>query len=434
LSSIPGSRLCTKTSIPAFSNREAGITSEHTNTPFMTALDLALRFMLVAAAVSIVTEELRIPYTIALVAVGLAIGNLHLVPPIQVTSEILLTLLIPPLLFEGGLRLPPRHLKTYWGLIGLLAIPGTLVTAAALGWTASVLFHIDLRSALLLGAIVSAIDPVSVQALLREARLDLRLGAVLNGEAILNDGVAIILFTILAGTAVGPAAATLRFVWLLAGGIASGSLVALATSYALGRTQRPLVEVLGSLIASVGALLAAESLGASGVIAVVSAGVVFASYGPRHLTDTGRETVSIIWDMIAFLANSLLFLLIGIEVPAALLGRYWSLIAVVAVAGLLVRWAVVRGSMAIWQTRTRLLPNAWRPVLVWGGLRGGVAIALALGLAPAVPGRDAIVAGAFGLVVFTLLVQGLSMRPVMRWAGLLPGPRRSAASAATGSG
>jgi CPA1 family monovalent cation:H+ antiporter len=131
--------------------------------------------------------------------------------------------------------------------------------------------------------------------------------------------------------------------------------------------------------------------------------------------------------MIAFLANSVLFLLIGIEVPAALLARYWQLIVVVAVAGLLVRWTLVHGAMAVWQARTRLLPNAWRPVLVWGGLRGGVAIALALGLDPAIPGRDAIVAGAFGLVVFTLLVQGLSMRPVMRWAGLLPGPRREAA-------
>jgi len=395
----------------------------------MTALSLALRFMLVAAAVSIVTEQLRVPYTIALVVAGLVIGNMHLAPAIPVTPEILLTLLIPPLLFEGGLRLPPRHLKTYWGLIGLLAVPGTLVTAAVLGWVASALFHLDFRSALLLGAIVSAIDPVSVQALLREARLDLRLGTVLDGEAILNDGVAIILFTIVAGAAVEPVGAALRFVWLLFGGVTIGGLVALATSYALGRTQRPLVEALGSVIASLGALIVAGSVGASGVIAVVTAGVVFASYGPRNLTDAGRETVNTIWDMIAFLANSVLFLLIGIEVPAALLGHYWLLIAVVAGAALIVRWAVVHGSMAIWQTRTRLLPNAWRPVLVWGGLRGGVAIALALDVDPALPGRDAIVAGAFGLVVFTLLVQGLSMRPVMRWAGLLLGPRGGAEAA-----
>ncbi len=388
----------------------------------MTALSLALRFMLVSAAVSIVTEQLRVPYTIALVVAGLVIGNMHLAPPVVVSPEVLLLLLIPPLLFEGGLRLPPRHLKTYWGLIGLLAIPGTLVTALALGWTAHAAFHLDLRSALLLGAIVSAIDPVSVQALMRELRLDLRLVTVLDGEAVLNDGVAIVLFTIIGGTAAtGLSMIGLQFVWLLGGGVAIGALVAAATSYALGSTQRPLVETLGSLIAALGALLAAGSVGASGVIAVVTAGVVFARYGPRHMTDAGRETVSVTWDMIAFLANSVLFLLIGLEVPAALLLRYWPLIAVLAAAGLAVRALVVYGCVAVWQTRTRLLPGAWRPVLSWAGLRGGVAIALALGLDPATPGRDAVVAGAFGMVIFTLLVQGLTMRPVMRWAGLMPG-------------
>jgi len=387
----------------------------------MTALSLALRFMLVSAAVSIVTEQLRVPYTIALVVAGLVIGNMHLAPPVLVSPDVLLMLLIPPLLFEGGLRLPPRHLKTYWGLIGLLAIPGTLVTALALGWTANAVFHLDLRSALLLGAIVSAIDPVSVQALMRELRLDLRLVTVLDGEAVLNDGVAIVLFTIIGGTAaVGLWVIGLRFVWLIGGGAVIGVVVAAATSYALGSTQRPLVETLGSLIAGLGALLAAGSVGASGVIAVVTAGVVFARYGPRHMTEAGRETVSVTWDMIAFVANSVLFLLIGLEVPAALLMRYWLLIVVLAAAGLAVRALLVYGCVAVWQTRTRLLPGAWRPVLSWGGLRGGVAIALALGLDPATPGRDAVVAGAFGMVIFTLLVQGLTIRPVMRWAGLLP--------------
>jgi len=387
----------------------------------MTALSLALRFMLVSAAVSIVTEQLRVPYTIALVVAGLVIGNMHLAPPVLVSPDVLLMLLIPPLLFEGGLRLPPRHLKTYWGLIGLLAIPGTLVTALALGWTVNAVFHLDLRSALLLGAIVSAIDPVSVQALMRELRLDLRLVTVLDGEAVLNDGVAIVLFTIIGGTAaVGLWVIGLRFVWLIGGGAVIGAVVAAATSYALGSTQRPLVETLGSLIAGLGALLAAGSVGASGVIAVVTAGVVFARYGPRHMTEAGRETVSVTWDMIAFVANSVLFLLIGLEVPAALLMRYWLLIVVLAAAGLAVRALLVYGCVAVWQTRTRLLPGAWRPVLSWGGLRGGVAIALALGLDPATPGRDAVVAGAFGMVIFTLLVQGLTIRPVMRWAGLLP--------------
>jgi len=385
----------------------------------MTALDLALRFMLIAAAVSIITERLRAPYTIALVIAGLVIGNMHLVPPIAVTSEVLLTLLIPPLLFEGGLRLPPAHLKTHAGLIGLLAIPGTLLTALAIGWMVHELFHMEMRSAMLLGAVISAIDPVSVLAFLREARFDARLGAVLEGEAVLNDGVAIILFTIIIGGAAGRAGATLQFVWLLVGGVAVGSLVAVATSYALGRTQQPLVEALGSLIAALGSLLAANSVGASGVIAVVAAGVVFGSHSPRHLTEFGLETVRITWDVIAFLANSVLFLLIGLEVPAALLARHWLLIVAVIAAAFVARTGIVYACASVQRGGTRLLPTAWRSVLVWGALRGGVAIALALDLDPAVPGREAVVATAFGVVVFTLLVQGSSVRLMMRHAGLL---------------
>jgi monovalent cation:H+ antiporter, CPA1 family len=388
----------------------------------MSELAVALRFMLAAAAVSIVTERLRVPYTIGLVVAGLVTGSLHLAPPITVTPEVLLTLLIPPLLFEGGLRLPPTHLKAYGGLIALLAIPGTLLTALAIGAAALSIFPIGLQSALLLGAIISAIDPVSVLAFMREARIDARLASIVEGEAVLNDGVAIILFTIVGGGAAASLThAGLQFVWLLGGGAAVGGLVALAISFILGRTQQPLVEALGSLIAALGALLAANSIGASGVIAVITAGVVFGSYGRRHLTESGLETVQTTWDVIAFLANSVLFLLIGLAAPAALLSRYWLLIIVVIAAALAARAAIVYGFTAFRWTGGHLFPNGWRTVLVWSGLRGGVAIALALELDRATPAREPIVAAAFGVVLFTLLVQGSSVRPMMRWAGLEPG-------------
>jgi Na+:H+ antiporter len=386
----------------------------------MTELALALRFMLVAAAVSIVTERLRVPYTIGLVVAGLITGSLHLAPPIAVTPELLLTLLIPPLLFEGGLRLPPTHLQTYGGLIALLAIPGTLLTALAIGAAVHAIFPIGLQPALLLGAIISAIDPVSVLAFMREARIDVRLASIVEGEAVLNDGVAIILFSIIGGAAASLTHAGLQFVWLLGAGAAVGGLVALAISLILGRTQQPLVEALGSLIAALGALLAANSIGGSGVIAVITAGVVFGSYGRRHLTESGLETVRTTWDVIAFLANSVLFLLIGLQAPAALLGRYWLLIIVVIAAALAARVVIVYGFTAFRRTGGYFFPSAWRYTLVWSGLRGGVAIALALGLDPATPAREAIVAAAFGVVLFTLLVQGSTVRPMMRVAHLQP--------------
>ncbi len=385
----------------------------------MSVLNVALLLLVVAAVVSIIAELLHFPYTIALVITGLVVGNLHLVPHIAVSPEVLLTFFIPPLLFEGGLRLPPEHLRSYGWLIGGLAIPGTVVAAFAIGGIAGAGFHLHPHSALLLGAIASAIDPVSVIALVRETRLDARLGAILEGEAVLNDGVAIVLFTVIAGGLVGGlATAVWQFVWLLAGGIVIGTLVAAAVAHALRRTHQASVDALGSLIAALASFIAADSLGVSGVIAVVAAGVVFGSYGLRFLTDAGQNTVLTVWGVVTFLANSVLFLLIGLQVPIVLLVQHAWLIAAVVLTALAVRAATVYSVSAVGRAVSRPIPSGWRALLTWSGLRGGVAIALVLGLDQGLPGRDAVVAATLGLVVFTLLVQGLSVRSLIRWVGV----------------
>ena len=385
----------------------------------MSILNVALLLLALAAAVSIIAELLRFPYTIALVITGLVVGNLHLIPPVRVTPEVLLTFFIPPLLFEGGLRLPPAHVRAYGWLIGLLAVPGTVIAALAIGGAAGAVIDLPLRSVLLLGAIASAIDPVSVIALIRETGLDARVGAILEGEAVLNDGVAIVLFTVIAGgLAGGLAAAAGQFLWLLGGGLVVGAIVAAAVSYALRRTYQASVEALGSLIAALASFVAADSLGVSGVVAVVAAGVVFGSSGLGYLTDAGRDTVGRLWDVIAFLANSVLFLLIGLVVPGALLIRHAALIAAVIVTALAVRAATVYGFSAAGRILSRPIPGPWRALLTWSGLRGGVAIALVLGLPARLPGHDPVVAATFGLVVFTLLAQGLSVRLLARRVGL----------------
>ncbi len=392
-------------------------------------MQLALVFMVAAAVVAIVAQRLRFPYTVALVIAGLAAGALRLLPPVAVSSEVLLTIVIPPLLFEGALHLAPAHLRAYGLLIGLLAIPGTLVAAVGIGWAAAAA-GVPPQAAMLLGVIAAAIDPVSVIALVREAGLDPRLAAILEGEAVLNDGVAIVLFTIVSGPAAGgfwPAVG--QFVWLIAAGGVVGVLLAAGVSYVLGRVAQPLVETLGSLILLVGSLLAAGRLGASGIIAVMCAGVVFASAGRRSLTGAGQETLRTVWDFLAFLANSALFLFIGLQVTGAHLVRHGMLIAVVIAAALAARALTVYGFAAVSRRFGADIPAAWRHVLVWGGLRGGVAIALVLDLAAGalvldlgagLPGHDDVAAAVFGLVVFTLIGQGLSMQPLMRRVGLLP--------------
>ncbi len=386
-------------------------------------LNHVLLFLIVAAIVSIIAERLRFPYTVALVIVGLAAGNLHLVPPMHVAPEILLSLFIVPLLFEGSLRLAPQDLRTYGALIAGLAILGTLAAAGGIAWAGFALWHLPVRAALLLGAIASAVDPVSVIALIQESRLDHRLGTILEGEAVLNDGVAIVLFTLVAGSgAAGLVGAGGQFVWLIAAGGAVGlGLGAVVTAF-IGRVRQPLVEALGSLILAAGSFVAADAIGASGVIAAVAAGVVFGSAGLARLGEASRQTIRTLWDVIAFLANSALFLLIGLEVPLDLLGRYAGLTAIVIVAALLVRALTVYVLGGIDARRRTEVPMSWRHVMVWGGLRGGVALVLVLGLASGtlaeLPGREPVAAAVFGLVIFTLLVQGLTMPALVRAVGL----------------
>ena len=380
----------------------------------MTILHVALSFLLGAALVSIVAERLRLPYTVALVIAGLLIGLSRIPRPVVFTPDVLLMLVIPPLLFEAALHLPTEHLRTYGVFIGLSAVAGTFVAALAIAWAAAAVGGLPIPAALLLGAIAAAIDPVSVIALIRETGLDLRLGTILEAEAVLNDGVVIVLFTILTGPPVsGPLAAAGQFVWLLGAGGLVGAALGAAIAWGLGRAT-PLVEALGSLILLAASVVVASTVGASGIVAVMCAGVVFARSRERTPTKAGREVVGIVWEFIAFLANSALFLFIGLQVSVPLLLHHGRLIAVVIVAALAARVLTVYGFSALSERRGVPIPGAWRPVLAWGGLRGGVAIALVLDLAPGFPGRDAVAAAVFGLVVFTLLGQGLSMRALMR--------------------
>jgi CPA1 family monovalent cation:H+ antiporter len=380
-------------------------------------LYLTLGFLATAALVSAVAARARLPYTVALVVVGLAAGTAHLVPPIAVRPDVIVTALILPLLFEGAVRIPRRHLRTYAPLIVALAVPGTVVSAAAIAG-AALLGHVPWRAALLLGAVCAATDPAGVIALVREAALDERLGTVLEGEAVVNDAVAIVLFGLAMASPpdVGPAAAS--FVWLLAGGAAAGFAVGAAAAYMLRGIADPVVEAIGSLVAAVAAYVVSETVRASGVIGVVAAGLAFAELAGRSLTPAGSETVRVVWDVIAFLANSALFLLVGLVVPLPLLARYGGLIAVVVLAALASRALIVYGFTALLARGAGPFPTVWRHLMVWGGLRGGVAVALVLALPPMLPQREAVAAGILGTVVWTLVGQGLLMRPIMLLLGL----------------
>ena len=386
----------------------------------MPVLNLALAFMATAAFVSAVAARVRVPYTVALVVVGLAAGALGVARSVTIRPDTVVIVLILPLLFEGAIRIPRAHLRTYAPLILALAVPGTLVSAGVIA-AGAILGGIPWHSAMLLGAIASSIDPAGVIALVRQARLDLRFGTVIEGEAVINDAVAIVLFSLAAAPPPAPVAGAgviAEFVWLLGGGAAVGGLAGAAVAYALSGVTEPAVEALGSLVAAAAAYVAAEAVRASGVIGVVAAGLAFAALAGRSLTGGGRETVRVVWDVIAFLANSALFLLVGVLVPRSLLTRHAALIAIVVLAALVARALGVYVFAGALARPNAPVPVAWRHALVWTGLRGGVAVALVLALPPMLPQRDGVAAAILGLVVWTLIGQGLLVEPVMRWTGL----------------
>jgi Na+:H+ antiporter len=383
-------------------------------------LHFTLFFLLAAAVIAVAAERIRLPYTTALVLVGLAVGLAQFSLPITITPQGLFTLLILPVLFDGGLHLSLHDLLAHKWLVALLALPGTILAAAVIFGAGLLLWHLPLRSAFLLGAIVSATDPVGVIALASERRLDRRLSAILEAEAVFNDAVAIVLFTIgSAPVSPGLLRSVGQFVWLLGGGGIVGIAAALAIIVGLSRVHLHLVESLGSVILAIGVFIAADTLGTSGVIAVVLAGVVLGNYGPSSLTEAGHQTLETLWDVITFVANSALFLLIGLATPIRALVELAGPIGVIILASLAARAASVYGFAAAFGGRA--IPKAWQHVMVWGGLRGGVAIALVLDLPKSLPGRYEVVAATYGLIVFTLVVQGLSMGRLMRRVGLLTG-------------
>jgi monovalent cation:H+ antiporter, CPA1 family len=391
-------------------------------------LYLGLGFLATAAFVSTIAARVRVPYTTALVIVGLAAGGLHIVPAVPIGPRLIVGGLIVPLLFEGAVRIPRRPLRLYAPLILALAVPGTLIAAAVIA-AAAAGAGLPWTAALIVGAVCAATDPAGVIALVRERRLDERLGTVLEGEAALNDAVAIVLFTLAAAAApLGAGAAAAAFVWLLVGGAVAGGLTGAAVAYALMGVSDAVVEAIGSLVAAAASYAAAEIIHGSGVIGVVAAGITFAVLAGRGLTPAGRETVKAVWDVIAFLANSALFLLVGIVVPWSLLIRYSALIGVIVLAALVARAVTVYGFTAWLARPTAPIPAAWRHILVWSGLRGGVAVALVLALPPALPYRDAAAAGVLGLVVWTLIGQGWLVEPLVRWTGVRARGRAPAAA------
>jgi len=379
-------------------------------------LQLIAGLLLIASAGTVIARRLRVPYTVGLVVIGLALAILF---PLQVeiVPQIILALLVPPLVFEAAFHIRFEDLRRDFWLIILLAVPGVILTTFMVGGLVTWATGLAIQAALVFGAMVAATDPVAVVALFRRLGAPRRLQVLLEGESLFNDGTAIVLYGVVLQIALGgqfsAAESVAQFMSVAGGGVVLGIMLGLLASQAIARIDDPLVETTLTTVLAFGAYLIGESLHVSGVLAVVAAGLVNGNVGPRGMSATTRILVVNFWEYAAFLANSLIFLLIGIAIDVRLLVQNWEAIGWGILAALLARVISIYGFSIF----GREIPAKWKHVLFWGGLRGAIALALALSLPEAgifSVERERLQAMAFGLALFTLLVQGISMNWVAK--------------------
>ena len=383
--------------------------------------------LIVAAAVAVTARRLGAPYTVGLVLVGLALGATSWFGELRLSSDLVFYVFLPVLLFEAAFNLEARHLVSEWRRILALAVPGVLVafalTAAGLHLAGGVTWSV----ALLFGALISATDPVSVLALFRHLGVAPRLTTLVDAESLFNDGAAAVVFAVVVAAVVDHRHVTALwaagdFVWMAAGGLGVGLAAGFAVSALLRALDDHLLEITLSTIAAYGSFLLAQRLGMSGVVAVVAAGIVVGSVGQRRaMSPVTRVTMGTVWEYAAFVANSLIFLLIGLRIDLGGIAAHLGLVLLAFVVVLGARAVAIYGFGLASRLRGPGLPLRWQHVLVWGGLRGTVALALVLSLPADVAGRQTLEVVTFGVVLLSLVGQGLSMPWLARRLGLVGG-------------
>jgi CPA1 family monovalent cation:H+ antiporter len=391
--------------------------------------DVFVALLVALAIVALVTRRFGVPYTAALVVVGLIVAVVRPAVGLVVTPELVLVVLVPGLVFEAAFRLDIAHVRPTLGAATILAVPGVLIVAGLVALILNLATGLPFASAFLVGAMVSATDPVAVIATMRQARAPERLGTLVETESLFNDGTGIVLFVIALQGSVSLADGVAAFTTTIALSVAIGLALGGLAAWIGGRIDDVNLELTLTIIAAYGIYLLADRLHQSGIIATVVAGIVIGNYGRRAgMSARSRVAIDTVWGYVAFLFTAIVFLLVGLTVTVAGLAAAALTIAWGVVAVLVGRALVVYGLLAgLARIRSRFtaglgLPLAWSHVLFWSGLRGAIAVALALSLPADVPDRELLQGTVFGIVLFTLLVQGTSAGLVVRRFAGLPVP------------
>lgn len=406
-----------------------------------------LLLLLVGCLVALVARRFQLPYTLALVVAGIVLGFVEIeeLEVFHLTSEVLFTFLLPALLFEAAFHLDFEDFKKNAVPILSLALGGIAVSAGLTGvllWAALIPTGlapaVSLAVISLFAVVIAATDPISVLALFKSLGVQRRLYLLVEGESLLNDGVAVVLFVIVAavfGVHVGHGAhvelhTTLdivrygltTFVLMSGGGVLVGAATGLLLSTLMRQFDDHLVEITLTTVVAFGSFLLAEELGCSGVLSTVTAGVVTGSFGAKFgMSTRTRLAVEDFWEYAAFVANTIVFLLVGLVLHIEDLVADVGLVLVAFLATVLARAAAVYGTWPTLRGLGQDLPWSWSHVLVWGGLRGSLSMVLVLGIDPSFAGRETLIHLVFGTVAASLFLQGLTVGPLLSRLGLSKG-------------
>ncbi len=385
---------------------------------FLDTETLIIGLLLVVSLVAMAVRRLRIPYTLALVVAGLLI-TYRSPTQINLVPELILALFVPPLVFEAAFHLNLSDLQRNLWTILLLAVPGVILMTLIVALILRAAIPLAIGSALVFGALIAATDPLAVVSLFRKLGAPKRLAVLIEAESLFNDGTAIVVFNLVLVLALAGSldwvASLLSFVKVAVGGILVGLALGWLIARLIERIDDYLIETTLTTVLAFGSYLVAERLQLSGVLAVAAAGLINGNIGPRGMSPTTRIVLFNFWEYVAFLANSLVFLLIGLKVNIPALVQSWQAILWAILAVLVARLILVYGLSWIANHFSDPIPLRWQHVLSWGGLRGAICLALVLSL-PANFGPDSSLLQimAFGVVLFSLLVQGTTMAPLLR--------------------
>ena len=371
-----------------------------------------------ATVLGLVSRRARmLPYPVVLAAAGVVVGLLPGEQLPHVGADVILLAFVPGLVFEAALTLDLPELRRRLLPVSLLATAGVVLTVLLIGTLTHVALGFSWASGMLLGAILAATDPIAVVTLLRQLKAPSGLAAILEGESLFNDGTGVAVFSAVLATIVAGhpsfGDATVRFVEITAGGALIGIAVGFLGVALMRVAEDAPLEILATLVIAYGSYLAADLVHASGIVAVVAAGVVIARYGSSTGKLHGTQLLGF-WNLLAFVLNAVLFILVGAALPASKLLPVAGLVVVAFVVMLITRAVPVYGLLGAVDWRTHAIPWRWRHFTFWGGLRGALSVALALSVADIAQVDSRVSIVAYGVVLLSLLVQGGLIAPVAR--------------------